>query len=226
MDIRYSLNDVIRQEIETALMNLYTTIPAIVQSFNSTKQTVDVEVAVETPTYLGDNIAPSKFKDIPVIFPSANDWVIAGPVSVGDSVVLLVPHYGTEEYFSGKKDKVGKPQYVNRHDLNDAVALVGMFTSSSVTRKDQYKDVFHLAQGDNVIAFDDTTGITITTPTGSLNIPPSGDMVLTGNLTVNGNVTVTGTTSSTGLVGNGIDMVAHTHPYTDDGNNLVTGTPT
>ena len=131
--MRFTENDVIRYEIESLLMGLYTTIPAIVTNYNSTKQTVDVTVAVETPTYYGDNIAPHSLKNIPVIFPSASKWVMAGPISVGDAVVLLVPHYGTEEYLQGRKNQIGKPNTVNRHDINDAVAIVGMFTRNKTT---------------------------------------------------------------------------------------------
>lgn len=222
MDIRYSITDVIKDEIDNSLTTLYTSIPAIVESYNETAQTVNVKVAVETPTVFGDNIPPAEYKEIPVMFPSASNWSISGPIDKGDSVVLLVPHYGTEEYRNGNKNKVGKPKYVNKFDLNDAVAFVGMFTNKP-TINQTHKDKFNISQGNNVITLDDTGGININTSSGSFSITPSGEIAIIGNLTITGNLNVTGITNTLGLVANGIDQVLHTHTYTDDGNPLVTG---
>lgn len=222
--MRYDYTDVVKQEIETALMYLYTTIPAIVTSYNATTQKVDVNVAVETPTYDGENIAPPSLTEVPVMFPSASNWVIAGPILVGDSVTLLVPHYATESYTSGKKDKIGKPKLVKRHDINQAVAMVGMFTTKP-TRKEEHKDKFHIAQGDNVITFDDSGGISLQNGSGVINMPASGPISITGDVNITGNLNVTGTTTTVGLVGNGVNHITHTHGYTDDGSPQTTSPP-
>lgn len=224
-DIRYTINDVMRQEIENILMNLYTSIPAIVESYDSNKQTIVAKVAVETPTYNGENIPPAVYSDIPVVFPSGSDWIIAGPLKKGDAVILIVPHYGVESYLNGNKDRVGQPSYVTRHDLNDAVAFAGMFTFKKPTRKEEYKNVFHIAQGNNILSFSEDNGIVVDTPNATLSIPPNGEIDIIGNVTVNGNLTVNGTTTTTGLLAGGINMVTHTHQYTDDGNTLLTAIP-
>lgn len=48
---------------------------------------------------------------------------------------------------------------------------------------------------------------------------------ITGNIVINGNLTVNGKITGTVIEGAGKDIGTHTHPYTDDGNPLVTGPP-
>lgn len=202
---KYTLSDVIRQDVESILMMTYTSIPAIVKSHNTEKQTLTVQVATETPTYFGDNIAPVELDDVPVMFPQGSDWVIAGKLEEGDAVLLVVPHYGVEEYLQGPKGKPGRPESVRRHDLNEAVALPGMFTFNEPTRKLALKDTFHIAQGENNhITFDETGGITLTSGSSVVNISDTG-VSITGSLTVNG-----------------IPFGTHTHSYLDDDGTTVT----
>lgn len=221
MSGKYTINDIIRQDVESVLMMTYTNIPAIVQSHDTTAQTLTVKVAVETPTYYGDNIAPCTLEDVPIIFPSGANWVMAGVLERGDSVMLIIPHYGIDEYLQGDKGSVGKPLTVRRHDLNEAVAIPGMMTFKSPTRKLALKDKFHIAQGDNNhITFDDSGGIVITSGASVVTVNDSGVNITAPTTTVTGNLVVTGTAS----VG-GIPMGTHTHPYTDNGSGLVTGPP-
>jgi hypothetical protein len=199
-------------------MMTYTSIPAIVQSYNSIKQTVNVKVATETPTYFGDNIPAADLEDVPVMFPQGSDWVIAGTLEAGDAVLLVVPHYGIEEYLQGPKRKEGKPQSVRRHDLNEAVALPGMFTFNEPTRKLALKDTFHIAQGDeNHITFDDTNGITITSGTNIIQMNASG-------ITITGNVNIIGNLSATTMTSGGIPFGTHVHTHQDD-NGVTTPIP-
>lgn len=241
-DIRYSLNDIIHQEAQNVVSQVYTTIPAIVKSFDSTKQTITAQVAVNTPTYFGSYIPAGTYYNIPVVYQSGQDWVMYGPLQDGDAVVLLIPHQGIEDYLSGPRDKVADPARVERFEINDAVAISGMFTRSNPTRKEAYKDIMHIAQGDNVIAFDseegitidtgsaqvvlnNATGTTITVGSSIITINPSGAIGITGNVTITGNLIVTGSVTSATNITGGIPMLAHTHAYTDNGAPLFTGVP-
>ena len=217
---KYSLNDVIRQDIESMLMMTYTSIPAIVKSHNTTNQTLKVKVAVETPTYDGSNIPAVELEDVPVMFPQGSDWVIAGKLEEGDAVLLVVPHYGIEEYLQGSKGKEGRPSSVRRHDLNEAVAIPGMFTFKEPTRKLALKDKFHIAQGENNhITFDDS-GVIITSGSSVVTVNNGTVSIDSSTINLTGNVNITGS-----LTTNGIDFSTHIHPYTDDGNPAVTGAP-
>ena len=244
-DIRYSLNDIILQEVQNIVSTIHTTIPAIVRSFNPTTQTITAQIATDTPTYYGDNIPAGIYHNIPVLYPSGSDWVFYGPLQAGDSVYLLVPHYGIEEYLSGNKDRVASPEYVRKFDLNEAVAITGMFTRNSPSRKNAYKDRVHIAQGNNVISLENTDGITLEAGATSIQILPNGTILLvgnttlTGNLNLTGNVTITGVTNMVGavnvtgivtasgdVIGAGKSLSTHVHAYTDNGAGMSTAIPT
>lgn len=242
----YTIVDLVRSEVKDILLDVYTSIPAIVESFDSTAQTANVQVATKTPTLTGENKPNPRIRDVPVVFPAGSDWVIAGPLQAGDSVVLVVPHYGTYDYVSGKKNKVADPKLSTRYDLNDAVAIPGMITEIDKTRKETHKEVFHIAQGDdNVITMAEGTGVTLASGTNTvavtsdnglsinagssvITVNPDGTITITGttvnvnatNIGLNGATTVTG-----GLTVDGIPFGTHTHSYTDDGVPSTTGVP-
>lgn len=226
MNRLYSVHDVIRQDVETLLMRLYTSIPAKVDSYNPDKQTVNVTIAVNTPTYRGDNIPASSYSNIPVVFPSASKWVIAGPLSKGDVVLLVVPHYGTKEFMAGGRDTIGDSKYVTRHDLNDAIAIPGMFTNDSVTRKPAHKDKFHIANGEKDTVLIEEGEVSLTSDAAKVEVTPTGVNVQLGTSLVNVSsagvtlqsgastiaVTPAGTTVTGSLIINGVDFATHTHP--------------
>lgn len=241
-EIRYSINDIIHQEAQNVVSQVFTTIPAIVLSFDSTKQTANVKIAVNTPTYYGSYIPAGEYIDIPVVYQSGQDWVMYGPLQQGDAVVLLIPHYGIEDYLSGKRDKVANPERVQRWEINDAVAISGMFTRSNPTRKELHKDKMHIAQGDNVLVFDsangvtlstgavdvvvnESTGVTVTSGSSTVSITPAGVINITGNVNITGNLVVSGAVTSATNTTGGIPYLAHTHNYTDNGAPLVTAVP-
>lgn len=222
---KYTIEDIIRANIETALMNTYTNIPAIIQSYNEDTQTATVTVSVNTPTYYGDNIPSCTLEDVPIIFPAGDDWVIAGKLVEGDAVMLIIPHYGIDEYLQGSRRRVADPLSVRRHDLNEAVAIPGMITYTNKTVRPQFKGKFYINQGANSVTMSQADGLTLTSGSTVVNLL-NGVLTITSPTSVNlvaptttftGNVEITGT-----LTSGGIPMNTHTHAYTDDGAPMVT----
>lgn len=236
---RHKIEDVIRDNIEAVLMGSYTNIPAIVESFNTTTQLVDVKVATEVPTYIGKNIPPHRLIGVPLIFPQGSDWVIAGPIAKGDAVWLSIPHHGIQEYLDGFKDKVGLPVRVRRHDISQAVAFPGMFTYNGPTRKTALKDKFHIGQDQNYTSMDSDEGIrhystktvhvqaieTVIIKCGAstITLNPDGTVIVDSTTaTFTGDVQVDGTlTATTDVIGGGKSLKSHTH----DGVNGETSAP-
>lgn len=213
MNDLYNIHDVIRNDVENLLMEVHTSIPARVLEYNSTKQTVNVAVAVNRPTQRGASIPAGEYHDVPVIFPAGGNWVIAGPLEPDDIVQLVVPHYGTEDFMAGERHQTGDAKFVSRHDLNDAVALPGMYTSNSITRKEAHKDKFHIANGDSSVILIGEEDITVQVGNTVFKVDANG-VTVTGDLTVSG--TVQGAVIQTPTVG----LATHTHIHTDTG-----GTP-
>jgi hypothetical protein len=238
--MRYREEDVIRSEVRLMLTQVFTSIPAIVESYNSKKQTVNVIVATETPLFGDENLPPHRLEEVPVIFPSGSNWVIAGPLKKGDAVYLLCPHHGIEEYLQGNKGEVGASKIPTYHDINECVAITGMFTFNSPTRKEAYKDLFHIAEDENAIVFDLNNGILATSNTkvivkaGStvVNINADGTVTIdattvnvNANLEVTGDINATGTvTGDTDVVSGAISLKTHTHGGVQGGSSS-TGVP-
>lgn len=247
--MKYTQSDVIRSHVSSMLKQLHTSVPAIVTKYDSVRQTVDVTVAIKTPLGFGEVIDPPTILEVPVIFPSGSDWVMAGPLVAGDAVLLQITMYSLDEYLNGSKGNIATPVSARTHELDDCFAIAGVTTYSEPTRKTTLKDKFHIAQGNdaanNFITMDLTDGVQIQSDTqvnvtvGStvLNVAPSG-VTITGNLTVNGATTINGATqangtvTSTGLITGvgvasttGTTLDLHTHNYTDNGNPLITAIP-
>lgn len=247
--MKYTQADVIRSHVTAMLRQLHTSLPAIVTKYDSTRQTVDVIIAISTPVGFGEVLPPPTITEVPVIFPSGSDWVMAGPVKAGDAVLLNMCMYSLDEYLNGLKGKVATPVSMRAHELDDCFAIVGVTTYSEPTRKNTLKDKFHIAQGNdaanNFITMDLPEGIKIQSDkavdvkVGStvFNVSPAG-VTITGNLTVNGATTINGATQANGGVTStgtilGVDvrttlgtgLNTHTHAYTDNGNPLTTAIP-
>lgn len=247
--MKYTLSDEIRSHISSMLKQLHTSVPAIVNKYDSTKQTVDVTVAIETPISFDEKITPPTILEVPVIFPSGSDWVMAGPLKAGDAVLLQVTMYSLDEYLNGPKGRVATPVSARTHELDDCYAIAGVTTYKEPTRKQSLKDKFHIAQGNDVannfitmdlpegVKIQSDKAVNVTVGSTILNVDPAG-VTITGNLTVNGATTINGATqangtvTSTGLITGvgvasttGTTLDLHTHAYTDNGNPLTTAIP-
>tara|TARA_R110002072_G_scaffold48683_4_gene133044 strand:+ start:290 stop:1021 length:732 start_codon:yes stop_codon:yes gene_type:complete len=226
---RLNSNTAIRRIVNSVLEDTKTSIPAIVKSYNSTAQTVNVVVAVETPSH-ADNVPPARLEDVPVLFPQGSDWVIAGPLKEGDAVMLVVAHSPIREYLKNPKSRIGRPISVRNHDLNDCIAITGMMTYPNPTRDTRFKDYLHVVQGPNYIVFKGDQGVEIEansgaskivmdgegnitiTNSGKTTITSANNMEIDSDLTVTGNINCNQTvTASTDCVGGGKSLKGHKH---------------
>ncbi len=200
MGERYDLVDTIRSLIDAKNTELYTNLPAIVREFDAKAQTVNVTVAVETPTVLSQNIPPARIDDIPVVFPQGSDWVMAGPLKKGDEVILVVSMYPIDEHLRGDRGKIQTHEDFRFHDLIDCYAIIGAPTYKNPTRSEKFMDRFHIVQGKNHIWMKDgeveqhTDGSHTIKATGPITIECGNSTV---ELTPAGSVTVTAATSVT-----------------------------
>jgi hypothetical protein len=124
-----SLEDVIRVAITAALGQVHTSLPGVVVAYDRTTQKAQVKPVVRA-RYRDPNsgaivhyelpIIPS----VPVIFPSGTGWSIAGDLTPGDPVALVVSERSTDEWrATGNHDNA--PRDLRRFDWSDAVAIPG-----------------------------------------------------------------------------------------------------
>lgn len=120
--------ELLRRAIENRLLDLHTQIPAVVDSFNSTAQTVDVIVAVKRAIVTDDEAVRHEeigvIRDVPVMFPRGGGFCMTWPLVKGDPVRL-----GFDEVYAGKYRDTGvvpsEPGFVGRFNLSSCVAHPG-----------------------------------------------------------------------------------------------------
>lgn len=117
-----------KAQITTALMDVHTTMPAIVISFDAEARTVTAQPAIQRVFNNGEgmtgatNLPPCV--DVPVIFPSGGGYEITFPVEEGDECLLVFAERCIDAWFD--TGVPSPPADYRQHDLSDAFAIVGV----------------------------------------------------------------------------------------------------
>lgn len=177
--------------------------PGIVQNFDSTRQVVTVQLAIQENIL--QNLAPVAVKidqlvDVPVLLLGGNGFTICPPINTGDECLVIFGDMCIDSWFqSGGSDNVQLDR--RRHDLSDGFALVGVrsqprkLTGYSTTKLQIRSDDGNtfVEVGPNEITLK-ATNVTVTSPTIKLD----GAVEITGDLTTDANI-------------DGKNFLTHTH---------------
>lgn len=115
--------------------NLRVSMPGIIQSFDSVRQTVNVDVAIydriqpylpaNIPTYspqTGDVKIPTLI-DVPLLFPRGGGFSLTVPVAAGDECLVVFADMCINEWFdAGGFTNI--QQVLRRHNLSDGFAIL------------------------------------------------------------------------------------------------------
>lgn len=110
----------IRWELRVAL-------PGIVRSFNATKQTVTVQLAIreamkdETGRLIPTAIPP--LPDVPIIMPRAGGWALTLPIQAGDECLVIFNDVCIDGWW--ERSGLQNEMELRRHDLGDPMAIFG-----------------------------------------------------------------------------------------------------
>ena len=207
MDDRERYGDLetsLRVAIGSALLQTWTALPGIVQSFNPAKCTAVVQPAIEGTTRDGSGVLAQVslpvLTDVPVIFPGAGGVTLTLPLAEGDEVELRFQSRCIDQWFSaGGVQRAGSNR---KHDLSDAVAYPGLrslprvLTNISTTVAQLRSD-----HGSTFVSLD---------PAGkAVEIAAAGGIKLVGPVTVTGPIMASGDISS-----NGTTLETHIHSNT------------
>lgn len=123
---------------------MWTALPAIVQSFDATKKTCVVQIAVQMLQTLQTtsgtnagidvskkwiNVAP--IHDVPVHFPSGGGYTLTFPVAAGDECLVVFSSRCIDSWW--QNGGFSNPQSILRmHDLSDGFAFVGISSVPNV----------------------------------------------------------------------------------------------
>lgn len=114
----------VRESIRSALLNVHTAMPGIIQSFDRTKFLASVQPALKKSLPDGVLSLPV-IPNVPVIMPRAAGAFVRMPVTAGDSCLLLFSESSIDNWLSlgGVQD----PQDQRKFDLSDALCIVGLY---------------------------------------------------------------------------------------------------
>lgn len=232
----FSRIDVIKQQINAKMEGVYTMLPAIVKSYDSTTQTVDVQFAVSQNYYLNEVATPAPIvRKVPVMFPFGDNFRMGWTLKAGDNVMLIFSMRSLEEYKGGDGNKPVVPFSKRRHSSSDIIAIAGMLPTP--TRDENYKDNTHIADSETYIVFNpnEEDGLLIKTDK-KVKVESSDDVVVetpknvnvtcnfakvtapnaefSGNLKVAGNLRVGGKAEVVGdVIGQGKSLATHVHAH-------------
>ena len=120
-------NEVLEQRLEKLSNRIRVACPGIVQSFDSTKQTVTVKLAIREMVSLEgnpyENLEIPILQDVPIYMPRAGNFVLTMPVTVGDECLVVFGDNCIDGWW--ESGKVSNQLDYRRHDLSDGFAIIG-----------------------------------------------------------------------------------------------------
>lgn len=158
--------------------DLRVSLPGIITKYDHKKQMADIDFS---PELLADNnINPLKgISGVPVIFPRSGGASITMPVKAGDGCLVVFLDRDIRNWLLGKpKDR---PMTRRMHNLNDAIAFVGLTPFSAPSVALNNTDLHIQYGGSNITLKPDgmtevfaNKEITIKTPDSNVTIKPDG----------------------------------------------------
>ena len=123
-----------RAQIDSALNNVHTCCPGVIDSFNPTTMTVEVVPALRK-LYFADGEAGvwmdlPMVVDVPVVVLSGGDFAITFPIQQGDECLLLFSERAIDNWH--ETGNVSELAHARTHSLSDAFALVGVRSKPNV----------------------------------------------------------------------------------------------
>jgi len=182
-----------KEILNQAISDLRVSIPAIVQSFDASTQTVSVQIAirevVRTPSG-PQNIAISPIYNVPVMFPSAGGFSLTLPLEKGDEGLLVFCDMCIDLWWA--RGGIQNQFERRRHDVSDCGFYPGGRSQPRVLPS-YSSDSAQLRSDDGTVIVDVAeAGITLTAPKVTINSSGDVDISATGNVNISGTAIIEG----------------------------------
>lgn len=204
MDRNQILNDpetAMRYSLQGLQSQMWTAMPAIVQSVNLEEMTIACTPAIKGVATDENGIQSYPvmpiLEDVPICFPSAGGFSLTFPIIVGDEVLVVIACRCIDSWW--QNGGFQKPMELRMHDLSDGFAIPGPKSIPNVLGN---------ISSDNVqLRSDDGSVYLEITPVGGINLVAPSGVTITGDLNVTGAIVATEE-----ITGNGIPLSTHLHP--------------
>lgn len=137
MDRRQRVDDpevALREAFDGLRAGLWTAMPGIIQSFDPTAKTCQVQPALRVPVRGADgqvtSVALPMLVDCPVYFPSGGNCTLTFPVSAGDECLVVFASRCIDSWW--QSGGVQEQAELRMHDLSDGFVFVGFSSKPNV----------------------------------------------------------------------------------------------
>lgn len=181
--------------VNAALCELRVCCPGVIQSFDSTEQTVTVRLAIKEEMIVNQRANMVQIPDlikVPIIIPRGGQFLLTVPIVKGDECLVIFGDQCVDGWW--QSGGAQNPLELRRHNLSDGFAVLGTWSQPNVVSNYSTNSAQLRSLDGTVIVDVAEAGVTVTSPKVSLNTTGDVDVTTTGdtNVTATGNVTVTG----------------------------------
>lgn len=127
---------------------LRVSMPCIVESYNFAKQEADVRPVLKRVYTDGRTEEMPIIPNVPVIFPRSGGASFTMPVKPGDGVLVVFADRSIEEWVA--RGGITEPTDPRKHDLSDAIAIVGCISPAVPAQAENNDDVLLTYAGSKV----------------------------------------------------------------------------
>lgn len=111
---------------------IHVALPAVVQSYNSSKQTVEVQPTIRERTISDEKqiryVQYPLLINVPVLFPQVGNFQFTFPIKPGDECLVVFSDLSIDNWWLN--GNVQNPVEQRRHDLSDGIAIFGLMNQS------------------------------------------------------------------------------------------------
>lgn len=178
---RYQLQSEIFNEVAYQIgCDLRVAVPGIINSFDETKQTVTVKVALREVVNI-NGVATVKeiplLLDVPIVVPRAGNFVLTMPVTAGDECLVVFADMCIDSWYT--RGSVQNQLERRRHDLSDAFAIIGCWSQPRVIPGYSTSAAELRSEDGTVKVSVEDNQLTVTAPT--VNVTASEQVNISGN---------------------------------------------
>lgn len=129
--------DVVKDQIRTDRLELNTSLPGIVESYDPATRTASVRPAMKRTTIDGRNPRRPLLLEVPVVFPYSGTQGITFPLKVGSPCLLVFSQRSIDDWVTKREEDVVSDSRL--HDINDAFCIPGPNSPDAATPKDAFQ---------------------------------------------------------------------------------------
>ncbi len=124
-----TLQQVIKDAIESRVTDIHVSMPGIVQTYNPVLQTAEIQPVIKKKYADGTIVNLPLLINVPVIFPRTSKAYLHFPLAKDDYVLLIFCERSIDVFL--QKGGVVDPEDYRKHALSDAVAIAGLYPMGS-----------------------------------------------------------------------------------------------